>query len=381
MRLLEAKKTRAYLVVIELGQKESHYLEDSLAEMKELVASAGIQIVGSHCAKLRNPSPSQFIREGKLEEIWTEAKKVKANVFVFNVILTPAQGRNIEKVTKINVMDRTGLILEIFGKRAKSSEGKLQVELARLNYVLPRLGGLGNVMSRVGGGIGTRGSGEQELEFDRRKIRRRIQRVKEDLKKVRKHRDLLRSGRKRRNLITVSLVGYTNAGKSTLLNSLTNADTYVEDQLFATLDPKTRVQQIDGRRDVLFVDTVGFLRDLPHSLVEAFHATLEETIHADALIHVLDVSNVERAHEYKHAVEVVLKEIKADKLPQLLALNKVDMLTEEEQNSLKKKWPEAVLISAKGKLGLNALSAKLMSLIEASKEPLPEVAQKEYGVE
>jgi GTP-binding protein HflX len=349
---------KVFLVILQTGRKNQQFLDESLAEMKELAASAGVRTVGTLQAYIADPSPSHLVREGKLKEIAVKAKAASANVLYFNVDLTPVQARNIEKDIKYKSVDRTGLILDIFGKRAKSNEGKLQVELARLNYLLPRLGGLGTVLSRLGGGVGTRGPGEQELEWDRRKIRRRIESVKDDLKKVEKHRQLMRDGRKKRRYISAALVGYTNAGKSTLLNALTGADSYVADQLFATLDPKTRMQSIDDRKDILFIDTVGFIRDLPHTLVEAFHATLEEVIEADFLVHVLDVSSP-HAQEMQAAVEKVLKEIKALHKPTVLALNKADLLNEEERRRVQKNWPDGILISAKQGLGLRSLLAKL----------------------
>lgn len=349
---------KAFLVILEIGRKHKTFLDESLEEMHELAASAGVKVTGALKASLPHPSSSHLVREGKLQEIMTQARAAGANVLYFNVDLTPVQSRNIEKDIKFKTVDRTGLILDIFGKRAQSNEGKLQVELARLNYLLPRLGGLGTVLSRLGGGIGSRGPGEQELEWDRRKIRRRIESVKDDLEKVKKHRQLIRDGRKKRNYISAAIVGYTNAGKSTLLNALTGADSYVADQLFATLDPKTRMQKVNGRNDVLFIDTVGFVRDLPHTLVEAFHATLEEVVEADYLIHVLDISSP-HAPSLKKSVEEVLKEIKALEKPTILALNKADLLNEEERRRMQNAWPEGILISAKNKQGLHSLLAKL----------------------
>lgn len=353
---------RAYLVILDVDSRSKTFLEESLEEMTELVLSAGCRIVGHLSAHIPSPSPSHFLREGKLAEVAAKAKEAGANVLYFNVELTPGQARNLERFIKVKPVDRTGLILEIFGRRAQSSEGKLQVELAHLNYILPRLGGLGVVLSRLGGGIGTRGPGETELESDRRKIRKRIQRVKEELEKVGKHRELLRSGRKKKHYVTAAIVGYTNAGKSTLLNALTGADAYVADQLFATLDPKTRMQNVNGRRDVLFIDTVGFIRDLPHTLVEAFHATLEEVAQADVLIHVLDISHP-HAETCKRSVEKVLEEIHAGGKPRILALNKADLLNEEIAASVQREWPESVLISAKNKLGLRGLLTRLEALV------------------
>lgn len=349
-------------MILRTSQREADFLEESCREMQELAGSALVQVVGSILARVNHPSPSHFIREGKLQEVMIEAQKAGANCLLFNVDLSPVQSRNIEKSVKIPALDRTGLILDIFGRRAKSNEGQLQVELARLNYMLPRIGGLGGVMSRLGGGIGTRGPGEQELEHDRRKIRGRIERVKEELKKVHKHRELLRAGRKRKNFLSVAIVGYTNAGKSTLLNALTGAETYVEDKMFATLDPKTRVRNLAGRRDVLFIDTVGFLRDLPHGLVESFHATLEEVTEADLLIHVMDISHP-RAGEFYRTVQEVLKEIGSLEKPSILALNKADLLDDLARSLIHHQWPQSIVISAKDGFGMKPLLEKIDAML------------------
>lgn len=352
---------KTFLVVLQTSQESPVFLEESLAEMKELAEAALRPVVGSLQAHLPHPSASHFLREGKLNELKEQAKRAGADTLIFNLDLTPGQARNIESFVKFRVIDRTGLILEIFARRAKSSEGKLQVELARLNYILPRIGGLGTVLSRLGGGIGTRGPGESELEWDRRKIRRRIESVKDQLKKVAKHRDLLRAGRKKKNFTSVAIVGYTNAGKSTLFNALTGADAYVEDKLFATLDTKTRVQTVNGRQDLLFVDTVGFIRDLPHSLVESFHATLEEVTEAHILIHVLDISHGNAA-QCRLAVEKVLEEIKASGKSVILALNKADLLNVDEKRRVRETWPEGILISAKTGGGLEDLMNAVLKI-------------------
>lgn len=356
-------RNKVFLVIVQRPSVRSKdFLDESLEEMRELASSALMQTMGFLQFKLNDPSPSHFLREGKLTELRDKAAKSGANLLVFNCELTASQAGNIQKFTNIPPMDRTGLILDIFGRRAKSKEGKLQVELAQLNYALPRIGGLGGVLSRLGGGVGTRGPGEQMLQMDKRKIQRRIQKVKEDLKEVEKHRDLLREGRKRKNFSSVALVGYTNAGKSTLLNALTGADSYVEDKLFATLDPVTRMEKINGRREVLFIDTVGFLRDLPHGLVEAFHATLEETAHADVLVHVMDVSSP-HVNEFRIAVEKVLKEIGIENKPVILALNKADLLSDDDRARVMNDWPDGILISAKEKQGLQSLLTKIENWI------------------
>ncbi len=374
-RFSRQRLDRALLVVLQAQGKSRSAAEESLKEMRELTSSAAIHVLEVVTGQVPNPSPKYFIREGKLTELTAAAKNFKANVLIFNVDLTPGQMGNIEAFTKVPVLDRTGLILEIFARRAQSREGKLQVELAQLHYALPRIGGLGVVMSRLGGGIGGRGPGEQELEHDRRKVRNRIRQVKLEIEKVQKHRELIRSGRRRKNFITAAIVGYTNAGKSTLLNALTAGGSYVADKMFATLDPVTRAESINNRStvpgsrepggsgsEILFIDTVGFLRDLPHGIVEAFHATLEEVAQADLLIHVLDVSSPQ-AREMKKDVEKVLQEIKADGKPVVLALNKADLLKEEEQSQAGIEWPDGILISAKEKLGFKGLLAKVETAV------------------
>ena len=359
---MKKPRDKAYLVILRPDHKPKNYLQESYEEMRQLVEAALARVLGASTQNLEHPSPSHFVREGKLTEIKTKAKALGANVLIFNVDLTPVQARNIEKFTGIPAVDRTGLILDIFGRRAKSAEGKLQVELARLNYMLPRLGGLGVVLSRLGGGVGTSGPGETELEWDRRKIRLRIQRAKKDLERVRKHRGLIRAGRKKRNFMTAAIVGYTNAGKSTLLNTLTGAGTYVEDKMFATLDPKTKLRSFKGAGNVLFIDTVGFLQDLPHGLVEAFHATLEEVAEADFLIHVLDAFD-DAVESRKRAVEKVLEEIGAGRKPAILVLNKADLLTDELKRKRLADWPQGILISARDGTGIPELLKRVLDQI------------------
>src|SRR3990167_2278608 len=358
MPLLKTPRNKALLVILRTQDRSDVSFRESYEELKELTESALIRVLGAIEGNIHEQNPRYFIREGKLEEAKNRAKQLTANVLIFNVDLSPAQARNIEMLLKVHVMDRTGLILEIFGRRAKSKEGKLQVELAQLKYLLPRLGGLGKVMSRLGGGIGSRGPGEPELEHDRRKIRKRIQRVKEELEKVEQHRSLIRDGRKKKHFMTVAIIGYTNAGKSTLLNALTGAEAYVEDKLFATLDPMTRAASINGSTQVLFIDTVGFIRDLPHDLVESFHATLEEVRESDILLHVLDASDP-HAEAQKAVVEMVLKEIDAANKKTVLVLNKEDLLDENRKKFIGSMWPAAVLVSAKQKVGLEALLERI----------------------
>ncbi len=348
-------KDKAFLVIVQPPGKGKNFIRESFEEIKELTLSAGGQVAGVVEVRLDRPSPSHYVREGKLAEIQEKVGLEKADLVIFNVNLSPVQARNIEKSVGVRAVDRTGLILDIFARRAQSREGKLQVEVAQLGYLLPRLVGQGVILSRLGGGIGTRGPGEQKLEVDRRRIRERISKLKEDLEKLEKHRTLVRQGRKRRDFLSVTIVGYTNAGKSTLLNALTGASAFVEDKLFATLDPLTRISKFNGQgRNILFTDTVGFLKDLPHGLIEAFKSTLEEATDADCLLHVLDVSNPYAA-EQKEAVEETLQEIGAGSRPLVLVLNKCDLVSPEEIARLKEKYPGGIPISAAKREGLEEL--------------------------
>ena len=351
-------RDKVCLVIIKTGDRSLPDLRDVLEEMKELTESAQGIVAASLTANVAHPSASHYIRGGKIEEIREAIGKTGANVVIFSVDLTPVQARNLEKECGVRVVDRTGLILDIFARRAISSDGKLQVELAQMQYLLPRLLGLGVVLSRLGGGIGTRGPGEQMREVDRRKIQRRIESIKEQLEKLRTHRALIRLGRRQKGFRQVAIVGYTNAGKSTLLNALTGADAYVENRLFATLDPKTRIYE-DGRGPgILFSDTVGFIRDLPHGLVKAFHATLEEVLDADLILIVVDAAS-EHAIEHKRVVESVLKELGAEASKKIVALNKTDLLGDPEKVRIQDVFPEAILISAMQKQGIPELVARI----------------------
>lgn len=360
-------KDRVLLVVVQRPEQNKSFLRESYEEMKELTLSAGGVVAAAIEVRLDKPSPAHYIREGKLHEIQALVPVEKISVIIFNVDLSPGQARNIEETAGTRVVDRTGLILDIFARRAKSREGKLQVEMAQLNYLLPRLTGKGEVLSRLGGGIGTRGPGEQKLEIDRRRIRDRISLLKRELERVATHRERIRQGRRRKDFYTAALVGYTNAGKSTLLNALTGADVFVEDKLFVTLDPTTRLYKGRGRLQILFTDTVGFLRDLPHGLIEAFKSTLEEAVDADALIHVLDGSHAFAAEQFQ-SVEKTLSEIGAIEKPALLVLNKSDLLSAEEKVSLTQQFPEGILISARNRSNLEQLMAKLETLLIMSRK-------------
>lgn len=360
-------RDKALLVVVKWKRGHGRSIEAMTAELRELVRSAGGEIVGEVFASVERPSPGSYVASGKLAEIRARAKTSGANVTIFNIELTPVQARNIESAAGTRAVDRTGLILDIFARRAQSRAGRLQVELAQLNYLLPRLAGQGVILSRLGGGIGTRGPGEQKLEVDRRKIRARIQRIQGEIEKLRQHRGLIRKRRKRLSLRSAALVGVTNAGKSTLLNALTGAKVFVEDKMFATLDPTTRAAGGGRRPAILLTDTVGFLSGLPHFLVEAFHATLEEAEEADVLIHVLDGSSPAVDSDYETAVKT-LEGLKIGRKPVVLAINKADLLSPEEQTRMAQRFPDGILISAKQKTGLDRLLEEVTKCMEC-KDP------------
>lgn len=304
--------------------------ERSIDELEELSRTAGVKVLGKVIQKRSEINSVYYVGKGKLEEIKSMIPALDVNILIFNDELTGAQIRNIEKFTEIKVIDRTTLILDIFALRAKSKEGKIQVELAQLKYRLPRLTGFGNQLSRLGGGIGTRGPGEKKLEVDKRHIRRRIKSLEDELEAIRRRRNLVRQSRKRTELPTIAVVGYTNTGKSTLINSLCKADVFAEDKLFATLDPTTRKLILPNDRIILLTDTVGFIRKLPHDLVDAFKSTLEEAVFADALIHVVDVSSDE-VDEQISVVNQILGELGAINKPIITVFNKVDLLVNRER--------------------------------------------------
>jgi GTP-binding protein HflX len=302
--------------------------EESLAELRTLAESAGAAIAGEMLQRRDRMDAATLVGSGKLEEIAGAAAAANADLLLFDHDLSPSQQRNIEKIVKLRVIDRTQLILDIFARHARTREGQLQVELAQLQYMLPRLAGRGVEMSQLGGGIGTRGPGETQLETDRRKIARRVRHVEQQLEKVRRIRAQQRQRRESAPVATVALVGYTNAGKSTLFNALTRAGVLSSAKMFATLDPTIRAVGLPSKRKVLLSDTVGFIRSLPHTLVEAFRATLEEVQRASLILHVSDASSRLSA-EQDAQVEIVLKELEADKKPRLRVMNKVDLLDVE----------------------------------------------------
>lgn len=363
-------RERAFLVGVEIhGNSKLLSLGDSIAELKLLAQTAGLDVVGEARQKLDSPNVKTFIGPGKVEEIKTLVDETQADVIIFDDELSPRHLRELENIfgDQVRILDRTALILDIFAQHAHTSEGALQVELAQYEYRLPRLtrawthlarqvGGGGGRTGNMGG-VGLRGPGETQLEVDRREIRRRIGILKRQLEKVRTHRAQYRSRRRRSNIPVVSLVGYTNAGKSTLLNRLASADVYVADKLFATLDPTTRRVELPGGHYALFTDTVGFIQKLPTSLIAAFRATLEEISEADLLIHVVDVTH-ENAQAQARAVYQALEEIQANHIPILIALNKIDLL--EDPNSVRQRlanFPNAIAISALTGLGIPELLA------------------------
>jgi GTP-binding protein HflX len=317
---------KALLVGVEVrGEMNGWSLEGSLAELGELARTAGAVIVGSVTQRMSTPTPATFVGKGKLEEIAALRDGTDYDLVIFDDELSPAQQRNLERALGVKVVDRTALILDIFAGRARTHEGRLQVELAQQEYILPRLAGRWPHLERLGAGIGTRGPGETQLETDRRLIRNRIQRLKSEIEAVRKHRALYRRRRSEQGIPVVALIGYTNAGKSTLLNTLSNAAVLVEDKLFATLDPTTRRLALPSGSEILVTDTVGFIQKLPPMVVDAFRATLEELGDADLLLHVVDIAS-DTASLQCHTVEEMLDELGLGDKPRLLALNKIDLL-------------------------------------------------------
>ena len=353
------------LVGAVIGGRNDEEAEWSLDELQALADTAGADAVDRVVQRRDAPDPATYLGKGKAKEIVDVAAALDADMLIFDDELTPAQGRNLEEIAGVNplaerglkIIDRTGLILDIFAQHARSAEGKLQVELAQLNYRLPRLRGWGDVLSRLGGGIGTRGPGETQLEAERRAILRRIQRVKKDLADLERARRLKRKARRRSGISVVALVGYTNAGKSTLLKRLTDAGVLIEDRLFSTLDPTTRRLELPFGRTALLTDTVGFVKKLPHQLVEAFNSTLEEVGEASLLLHVVDASR--DPERQIAAVEAVLTEIGVTERPTVLALNKIDLISEVELDKVRGRLPDAVPCSATTGEGMDDLLERL----------------------
>ncbi|MEQ2130011.1 GTPase HflX [Caldanaerobacter subterraneus KAk] len=345
MEELTRDKERAILVAIISSPED----EETLNELKELAVTAGAEVIGILTQKKKGINKAHYIGKGKLEELKMFVENQRADLVIVNDELTGTQIKNLEDALGVKIVDRTNLILDIFAKRARSKEGMLQVELAQLKYRLPRLVGLGGQLSRLGGGIGTRGPGETKLEVDRRHIRNRIKAIEEKLEELEKHRNLQRQRRKKNQIPVVAIVGYTNAGKSTLLNALTGADAYVEDKLFATLDPTARKLVLPSGREAILTDTVGFIRKLPHDLVEAFKSTLEEVKYADLLLHVIDVTSPDMEEKIK-VVEKVLSDLGAIETPRINVYNKIDLLEIVPSGNNRD-----IYISAKNKIGLDRL--------------------------
>ena len=363
---LQVMSERAILIGMEWGRNDSLWtVDDSLEELKQLADTAGATVIKKFIQKRPKPDPAFIIGRGKEQELALYAQQENIDLCIFDDELSPAQQRNIESVMGIRILDRTALILDIFAQRARTNEGKLQVELAQLQYTLPRIMGKGLMLSRLGGGIGTRGPGETKLEVDRRRIRDRIAFIKEQIEKVKAVRSLHRSKRKKNNVFEVSLVGYTNAGKSTLLNTLTNSDIYAKDQLFATLDPTTRQLTLPNKQEIIITDTVGFIQRLPHQLIAAFRSTLEVVTEADLLVHVIDVSH-ELYKEQAAAVHEVLKEIGAETKPVITVYNKIDKLPPDSKLADRLALEEdTVCISAAKKLNLESLQQMIESHLKS----------------
>src|SRR6266404_2677507 len=356
---------RALLIGLEKEGVSKWDLRDSLEELAELANSAGAEVVDTVTQKLQKPTAPYYIGKGKAESLKLALQDRQVTSVIFDDELSPAQGRNLENLLSRKVLDRTQLILDIFAQRARSREGRLQIELAQLQYLLPRLTRMWHHLSRQTGGIGMRGPGETQLEVDRRRVQERIARLERELEAVRKTRAVQRQGRKRHQWPVASVVGYTNAGKSTLLNLLTGADVIAENRLFATLDPTTRSFTLPNKQRVLLTDTVGFLRKLPHTLIESFKATLEEVGEADLLIHIVDLSHP-RVDEQMEAVDSVIKELDAFGKQTLIVFNKIDNLSNRElAESYVKRFPSSVAISARTGEGVNKLVQTLENALSS----------------
>ena len=359
---------RVFLVGVQLKSRNHWQVDESLDELAELAATAGAEVVDRGTQKLEKLAAGTFIGLGKAEEFAEHCRENDIDTVIFDDELSPAQSRNLERLFECKVLDRTSLILDIFAQRARTREGKMQVELAQLQHLLPRLTRYWSHLSRQKGGIGMRGEGETQLETDRRRVQERIEKITEELESVRRQRSTQRAGRQRNLWPLASIVGYTNAGKSTLLNMLTGASVLAEDKLFATLDPTTRRLRLPTNQNVLLSDTVGFIRKLPHRLVEAFKATLEEVVEADLLLHVVDVSHPQ-AEDQIAAVNAVLEEIGAEGKPTLMVFNKIDKLAQSDLlKRYVERYPHSVSISCVSREGLPELLAELSSTLRPARE-------------
>jgi len=359
------RKERAVLVSVRWGETPLHVAEESLLELRSLAETAGAEVVGTMLQARSRPDPATFIGKGKLAELDEMVTSESTDLVIFDQDLTPSQQRNLENELDLKVLDRTALILDIFALHAHSKEGKAQVEMAQLRYNLTHLTGRGVELSRLGGGIGTRGPGETKLEVDRRRINTRIKTLDRELKDLFRIRKIKRKRRERREISTFALIGYTNAGKSSLLNALTDAGVLVENQLFSTLDPITRSIELPPNRRAVITDTVGFINHLPHQLVEAFKSTLEEVREADVLLHVVDAASPNVSSRIS-AVDDVLEELDAAEIPTIYVLNKCDLLHEEERLEIVKDYPYGVLISTLTGEGLERLLERMSASLDKS---------------
>jgi len=358
----EARPERAVVAAIIVPGSSAAAARDPLEEIRGLAEAAGAEVVGGLVQRLRSPHPRTAFGKGRVIEIGEFARERGASLVVVDFDLSPSQARNLEKELDLRVVDRTEVILDIFARRARTRQAMLQVELAQMQYLRPRLQRMWTHLERTEGAIGTRGPGETQLETDRRLISRKIRDLQRRLREIEKRRR--REAEAREEPVTLSLVGYTNAGKSSLLRCLTGAEVFVADQLFATLDTRVRRWTLADGRAVLLADTVGFIRDLPHNLVASFHATLEETLHADLLLHVGDAADPE-LDLHLEAVERVLEELGAADIPRLLVLNKCDLLAPAEAGGLARLHPEAILVSATRGVGLDALDRAVAEILDA----------------
>ncbi|MFQ4143216.1 GTPase HflX [Chlorogloeopsis sp. ULAP02] len=365
---VSSDRDRVVIIGVMTDDMSAQQFQDTLAELARLVDTAGGEVLQTLWQKRSRIHPQTVVGEGKVQEIALTAQTLGANLVVFDRDLSPSQARNLETQIGIRVVDRTEVILDIFAQRAQSRAGKLQVELAQLEYMLPRLAGRGQAMSRLGGGIGTRGPGETKLETERRAIGRRISRLQQEVNQLQAHRDRLRQRRQHREIPSVAIVGYTNAGKSTLLNALTNAEVYTADQLFATLDPTTRRLVVphavtEEPQEILVTDTVGFIHELPVSLMDAFRATLEEVTEADALLHLVDLSHPAWLSHIR-SVREILAQMPVTPGPAVVAFNKIDQVDSDTLAQAREEFPLGVFLSARQRLGLETLRQRLGQLVQ-----------------